>query len=177
MAKGTKKHWGKELLTQAVARCSSVRQVLAVLELKESGGNYLTCKRYIQLYSLDTSHFTGRLWSKGKKISRKPVFELSEILVKNGTFQSHKLKKRLFAASLKRPVCEECGWNRKSADGRILVELDHINGESTDNRLENLRILCPNCHSLKHTHRGSNIARRRRGDEIGRHSGLKTRGP
>ena len=54
----------------------------------------------------------------------------------------------------------------KSEDGRIPVELDYINGDHHDNRIKNLRILCPNCHSLQLTHRGKN--KRRRGGEIGR---------
>ncbi|MEN8253199.1 MAG: hypothetical protein ABFQ62_02375 [Patescibacteria group bacterium] len=87
----------------------------------------------------------------------KPRIPLSEILVKNNSYQSFKLKKRLFAANLKKEACELCGWREKSLDGRIPVELDYINGDSRDNRLENLRILCPNCHSLQNTHRGRNI--------------------
>lgn len=71
-------------------------------------------------------------------------------------YQSFKLKSRLFSEKLKIPCCEECGWAKKSEDGRIPLELDHINGNRRDNRLENLRILCPNCHSLKPTHRGLN---------------------
>ncbi len=59
--------------------------------------------------------------------------------------------------NLKKPECEECGWAKRSEDGRIPLELDHINGDSHDNRLENLRILCPNCRSLEPTHRGMNI--------------------
>ena len=50
-----------------------------------------------------------------------------------------------------------CGWAKISIDGRIPLELDQINGNRHDNRLENLRILCPNCHSLQITHRGMNI--------------------
>lgn len=49
-----------------------------------------------------------------------------------------------------------CGWADRSLNERILVELDHINENHHDNRLENLRVLCPNCHSLHATHRGSN---------------------
>ena len=150
-----------------MAECTSIRQVLSRIGLKEAGGNYSYCTKYIELHSLDTSHFTGRGWSRGKQVPRTPVYSLEELLVKDGFFQSSKLKSRLFKASLKTPACEECGWAKVSPDGRIPVELDHINGNASDNRIENLRILCPNCHSLKLTHRGSNIRSRRRGGEIG----------
>jgi hypothetical protein len=50
--------------------------------------------------------------------------------------------------------CEECGWNKRAADGRLPLELHHVNGNKQDNLLENLVILYPNCHSLKDNHRG-----------------------
>ncbi len=167
MAGRLKEHWNKDFLRHAVEKSTSIRQTLNRLGLREAGGNYQSCSKYISLYSLDVSHFTGKGWSKNKSVPRQPVFKLDELLVKNRFFQSNKLKKRLFAAGIKSPQCEECGWAQKSTDGRIPVELDHINGDSTDNRIVNLRILCPNCHSLKLTHRGSNIRLRRRGGEIG----------
>ncbi|HKP51497.1 MAG TPA: HNH endonuclease [Chloroflexia bacterium] len=52
--------------------------------------------------------------------------------------------------------CEECGWARRAVDGRLPLELHHMNGNRYDNRLENLIVLCPNCHSLKDNHRGLN---------------------
>ena len=90
----------------------------------------------------------------------KPKTDLNKILIQNSTFQSYKLKNRLFREGLKENKCEICGWAEKSEDGRIPLELDHVNGDHSDNRLENLRILCPNCHSLQKTHRGKNIKAR-----------------
>jgi 5-methylcytosine-specific restriction endonuclease McrA len=85
-----------------------------------------------------------------------PKIPLKRILVKKSSYQSYKLKNCLFREGLKQRKCEICGWAKKSPDGRKPLELDHINGDSQDNRLENLRILCPNCHSLQPTHRGRN---------------------
>ena len=135
---------------------TSVRQVLKKLKLVEAGGNYSQIKKFLELYKIETAHFTGRGWNKGMKGVGKPRVELVEILKRNSNFQSFKLKKRLFLAGLKARCCEECGWCQISSDGRLPLELDHINGDSKDNRLENLRVLCPNCHSLKPTHRGRN---------------------
>ena len=154
-----KKRWKNSHLVKAVSFSSSVRQVLHKLNLAEAGGNYEHIRRYIHELKLDTSHFTGKGWSKGLKIPKKPIFSLKEILVNKSNFQSFKLKKRLFKEDIKAEKCEECGWANKAKDGRIPLELDHINGDRHDNRIENLRILCPNCHSLQPTHRGRNIKR------------------
>ena len=155
------KSWSKEKLTEAVKSSFSLRQVINKLGLKPAGGNYTQINKFIKQYNLNNSHFRGKGWSRGMIGIGKPRLSLAQILTKNNTFQSFKLEKRLFKANLKRRCCEECGWNRTSADGRLPLELDHINGDSSDNRLENLRVLCPNCHSLKPTHRGRNRKNKR----------------
>ena len=154
-----KRKWTIEQLQKAVKNSTSIRQVIGKLGLVEAGGNYEQVKNYIADLKLDNAHFTGMGWSKGNKVPREPLFSLESILVSGSRFQSFKLKKRLFAVKIKKPACEECGWAQKAIDGRIPVELDHINGDRHDNRLENLRVLCPNCHSLKSTHRGRNKKR------------------
>ena len=154
-----KRSWTEEQLREAVKVSHSIRQTLGRLGLKEAGGNYFQIRKYLDFYKIDYSHFTGSGWNKGMRGIGKPRVSLEKILVSNGNFQSFKLKKRLFAAKIKFPQCEECGWKERSEDGRLPLELDHINGDVHDNRLENLRILCPNCHSLKTTHRGRNRGR------------------
>ncbi len=151
-----KRKWTIEELKNAVERSTSVRQVLKKIGLVEAGGNYEQVKKYIKENDLNTNHFTGVGWNKGMKFNKKLVVSLEDILINASTFQSYKLKKRLFMEKLKEEKCEICGWSERAIDGRIPVELDHINGDRNDNRLENLRILCPNCHSLQSTHRGLN---------------------
>lgn len=149
--------WTDQELEEAVRQSSSVRAVLIALRLIPAGGNYAQVNRRIAELGLDRAHFTGKGWNTGWKFDpRRPRQTLEEILVENSNFQSHKLKNILFSKGIKEPLCELCGWAEKSNDGRIPVELDHINGVHSDNRLENLRILCPNCHSLQPTHRGRN---------------------
>jgi hypothetical protein len=130
--------------------------VLIKLLLVPAGGNYEQIKRRIRELELPIEHFTGKGWNIDLQFNPNPPTPLEELLVINGTAQSFVLKKRLFVAGLKSPKCELCGWCEISIDGRVPVELDHVNGDRYDNRVENLRILCPNCHSLQTTHRGRN---------------------
>lgn len=149
-----RRSWTENQLILAVKKSISYRQVIKKLGLKPAGGNYEQLKKYIKELGLNISHFKGRGWNLGLTGIGKPLISLEKILVKNSSFQSYKLKKRLFSVKLKPKYCEECGWAKRTSDGYLPLELDHINGDHHDNRLKNLRILCPNCHSLKPTHRG-----------------------
>ena len=141
-------------MAEAIKTSRSYRQALIKIGLKEAGGNYAQIKKYIKEYKLDISHFKGRGWNKGMSFPFRPKISLEKILIKNSDFQSYKLKKRLIREDIKAPRCEECGWAKHALDGRLPLELHHINGDAKDNRLENLQILCPNCHSLKPNYRG-----------------------
>lgn len=154
-----RRSWTVLQLKQAVATSTSVAQIIRKLGLIPAGGNYDQVNKYIKENELDTSHLTGMGWSRGKTFPFKPIIPLKEVLVKGSMYQSFKLKKRLFLDNLKSSHCELCGWKKYSLDGRLPLELDHINGDRHDNRLKNLRILCPNCHSLQPTHRGRNQKR------------------
>lgn len=157
---GRRSRWTDDQLRAAVAAHRSMAGVLRALGLVPAGGNYEQVHRRIGLLDLDTSHFTGQAWIRGRTLPVDRV-RLADLLVANRLVGSHDLKLRLFRAGLKSPACELCGWAQQASDGRIPVELDHMNGDRLDNRLENLRILCPNCHALQPTHRGLNKRSRR----------------
>lgn len=153
------KNWTDSELKNAVTASHSIRSVIVKLGLVPAGGNYVQINTRIKQLKLSTKHFTGKGWKLNNHNPTVPAQRLSEILIRNSVYQSHKLKKRLIAEGLRSARCELCKWAERSEDGRIPIELDHINGDRTDNRLSNLRILCPNCHSLQPTHRGRNKGR------------------
>jgi hypothetical protein len=153
-----KQRYTDDELINAVQTSVSIRQVLSKLGLVEAGGNYSIIKRRIQSLKVDMSHFTGKGWRGG---SRNPVVTpkpISVILQRGVAYQSYKLKRRLFVEGLKTQRCENCSGSEWMGQP-IPLELDHINGDSTDNRIENLRILCPNCHALTETYRGRKLAK------------------
>ena len=81
-----------------------------------------------------------------------PKSELEDVLISGSTYTNlHSLKKRILQEKLIEYKCSECGiteWNGKP----IVLQLDHINGNNRDHRIENLRLLCPNCHSQTDTY-------------------------
>lgn len=149
------KKYSDEQFIQAVKDNKSYAGVMKQLGIIPAGGNYRTVKKKIAELNLDISHFTGKGWNVGLKFKPKPAQPLSEILVKNSNYQSYKLLRRLLKEEVKERVCENCG-NSEWLDNPIPLELHHINGIHTDNRLENLQVLCPNCHALTDNYRGKN---------------------
>ena len=133
--------WNKEKVEEAVKNSFSYQETLRKLGVNTAGNNGETLKRKIKEYGIDISHFTFHAVSVPK--TRKSVYEF---LTKDSHIQTHKLKSKLIEAGLKENKCEMCGISMWA--GRPLIcQLHHINGDNTDNRLENLQMLCPNCHS------------------------------
>jgi hypothetical protein len=144
-----------EDLRGAVRSCRSFGQVLERLGIRP-GGNQSRLKDRIAKLDIDTSHFVGQGWRRGSGKAPVPARPLDEVLVSGRWAVTSRLRARLIAEGLKEARCEVCrrvGWN----GAPIPLELDHANGQRDDNRLVNLRILCPNCHAQTPTYRGRNI--------------------
>jgi Zn finger protein HypA/HybF involved in hydrogenase expression len=147
----------KEELEAIVKESFSKAECLRKLNLRPAGANYKWLDKMIKKFDLNISHFTGKGWSFGKQLGisnrSKP---LCEILVENSDYSnSNALKKRLLKEGKKEYKCEKClnaTWNELP----IPLELEHSNGINTDNRIENLKLLCPNCHAQTPHYRGKN---------------------
>lgn len=146
--------YSKDEFIKTVEESFSIAQVLTKLGLAPKGGNYRVFKKYRDLYNIDTSHFTGQGHAKGKKFDyrKKP---LVEILIKDSQYNSHKLRQRLIEENIKERKCECCGLTEWLHEP-IPLELEHVDGDHYNNTLENLKILCPNCHAKTPTYRGKN---------------------
>jgi transposase-like protein len=93
----------------------------------------------------------NRGWAKGKSITPN-----SDIFVENSTYSNEFVKTRINKEHLLEYKCQKCAIDMWQGE-TIVLELDHINGNNRDHRLDNLRYLCPNCHSQTETFRGRNI--------------------
>tara|TARA_Y100000310_G_scaffold56232_1_gene51567 strand:+ start:16038 stop:16760 length:723 start_codon:yes stop_codon:yes gene_type:complete len=154
MFKKTK--YSEDQFVKAVESSFSIAQVSRKIGIKSKGGNYRTVKNKIKALKLDTSHFTGQSYLKGKTHNWAKSIPLKDILVKNSLYTStNNLKYRLFKEGIFEKKCYNCDIIQWLGED-ISFELDHINGDNSDNRKENLTILCPNCHSLTPTYRGRN---------------------
>lgn len=143
-------------LRLAIATSVSVAETLRQLRMCHSGGNRATVRKYAQLWGISMEHFDPHAASRSGLARRRRQLPLSEVLVENSSYSRSNLKKRLYLEGLKEPQCELCGQG-DTWDGKPMsLILDHVNGVRDDNRLHNLRIVCPNCAATLHTHCGKN---------------------
>ena len=142
-------------MREAFEHSTSLAQTLKRLGVAPFGGNYHVLRRAISHCKLDTSHSTGQLWNKGKTIGPKqPLqrYSSNELRIRSNQLNKEITPGVCFCRSCSR--CQNTDWPGQP----IPLELDHINGDHPDNRLNNLRLLRPNCHALTPTCRGKNRA-------------------
>lgn len=150
--------YSKDEFTRAWLSSSSIAQVAKILGCNTTGGGYITLKSAARELGLDNSHMTGQGWNIDwpSDPSKAREIPLSHILIENSTYTTMwKLKLRLVHEGILEYKCHLCGlteWNAKP----ITLQLDYINGVHLDHRIENLRLLCPNCHSQTETFAGRN---------------------
>jgi hypothetical protein len=145
-----KHHYDKQNLEKICKESHSYAQCLKKMNIVPSGGNYKTLKRHIKKYNIDISHFTHQSWNKGKTIG--PKRDIADYLSNEQFITSWKLKNRLLKEEIFQAKCYDCEnitWNGFP----IPLELHHIDGNSENNNLDNLLLLCPNCHAQTDNYR------------------------
>lgn len=144
--------YSKAEASEAIARSKSWTETLRRLGYCPTGGNPRTLKKYAVAWGICTEHFDPYAGVMEK--IRRPKRPLDEVLVEHSTYSRSNLKRRLYEEGLKRPVCEMCGQREWWRGRHMSMILDHVNGVRDDNRLTNLRIVCPNCAATLDTHCG-----------------------
>ncbi|OUD01548.1 HNH endonuclease signature motif containing protein [Streptomyces swartbergensis] len=153
--------WTRDVLERAVAASTNTCEVLRHLGLDVVGGHHTHISRTIKAYGIDTSHFQvptrrGKAWRP-----RTP----EAVLVEQPAHRARRIPSdRLKWAMTASGVAERCALCGTEAVWRgqpLPLEVDHVNGRWQDNRIENLRLLCPNCHATTDRYRGRGKGRAR----------------
>jgi len=139
----------------------SYAEVLRKAGRKPGGGTQATLKKKIEEFGIDISHFTGQGWNGHSntvvEVNREK-YTIDEIFIKNSPVTQKVMRGYVERHNLLEYKCQNCGCDGHWQDGIISLEIDHIDGDNTNNELSNLRYLCPNCHALTETYRGKNKA-------------------
>lgn len=147
--------WSDEDLKEAVKNSKNYSEVLGFLKLKS--GSRIKIKREIKNQNLDISHFSKICNRKG---GPQYSYSIEDILNNKTPLSTSAVKERLLKVKLLEYKCYICNiseWQNK----KLMLQLDHINGNNENNELNNLRLLCPNCHSQTDTYAGKNIKEKR----------------
>jgi len=152
-------NYSKEELIDIINNSDTMSAVLTKVGLAARGSNHKTLKRRCLKEGIDLDDLKLRTLEYYKKRTTIIAKDINDILVENSNYNPVHLKKRLLKTGVLDNICSECGispeWNQKP----LTLIMDHINGIHSDNRIENLRILCPNCHSQTPTYTGRNANR------------------
>lgn len=149
-----------ETLSKIISECGNLAQVCRAYGIGLNSSNYKTIRKKIEEYGIDVSHFSRGSSQIGSKNGVK-YDSIKEVLIENSPYRNIScMKKRILKEGLLEYKCSVCGiteWNNQP----LSLQLDHINGINNDHRIENLRFLCPNCHSQTSTYAGRNVKDKR----------------
>ncbi len=146
----------KKQLEPIVKESLSFAEVIRKLGLKQGGGTQNHLIKAVESLGIDYSHFLGQALGRGKR--NKGAFKEKswEEILTYGKKGAHLLRRALVQSG-REYLCEACGqddeWNGKV----IVLQVDHKNGDHNDNNKENIRFLCPNCHSQTDNFAGKGI--------------------
>ncbi|QES54862.1 HNH endonuclease [Streptomyces venezuelae] len=155
--------WTRTVLEEAVSTSSNMYAVLRYLGLDAVGGHHTHISRRVRSLGIDTSHFTGPSRTERMRVNHRKRTADEILREDHSPHPTRTPGKALRRALLDLGVeerCADCGIEAVWMGEPLLLEVDHINGDWRDNRAENLRLMCPNCHSTTDSYRGRGKRRR-----------------
>ena len=151
--------YNKDNLTEHASKCLSFAELIRSFGNKPTGGNYTHFQKLCRHYEVDTSHFTGQCWNKGHTADTHPAVAsytlanstpIDEVFCENSRASNERVRNALLKTG-REYSCAKCPNDGTWFGEPLTLHLDHINGVHGDNRQENLRFLCPNCHQQTDT--------------------------
>jgi hypothetical protein len=137
----------KENLESAVKKSISIAEVMRILGIKRTGGSHSHISRRIQKLNINTIHFNRYGYEKTDKAVRRKTWKDILVLRTNGKRQPCVQLRRALIQIGRECKCEVCGLSNTWNNRELVLEIDHKNRNWQDDRKENLRFICPNCHS------------------------------
>ncbi len=145
-----------EEFKKIVNQNNSFADIIRHFGLVVASSNYNTLKKRLKEENIDYSHIPQGIDSNKNKVFPERAIPLEEVMIENSTYCRGTLKRRLLKNGILKNQCSNCKLAPLWDNQKLVMVLDHINGINNDHRLENLRLLCPNCNSQQKTFSGRN---------------------